>query len=72
MPLLLLAAAIRICPLAATRNRPWPSQSVTGFGNRRVPGCPERRTIALLLRPPRCAEVVGSLEATIKKIIGSF
>jgi len=26
-----VSAAIRICPLAATKKTPWPSQSVTGF-----------------------------------------
>jgi LysR substrate binding domain len=31
-----LLAAIRICPLAATKKTRWPSQSVTGFASRRT------------------------------------
>jgi hypothetical protein len=33
-------AAIRICPLAATKKIPWPSQSVTGFASRRTATLP--------------------------------
>jgi hypothetical protein len=31
-----LLAAIRICPLAATKKTPWSLQSVTGFASRRT------------------------------------
>ena len=35
-----MLAAIRICPLAATKKTPWPSQSVIGFANRRTATLP--------------------------------
>jgi hypothetical protein len=41
-----LLAAIRICPLAATKKTPWPSQSVTGFASRRTAALPERCSAA--------------------------
>ena len=35
-----LLAAIRICPLAATKKTLWPSQNVTGFASRRTATLP--------------------------------
>jgi len=31
-----------ICPLAATKKTPWPSQNVTGFASRRIATLPRR------------------------------
>jgi hypothetical protein len=42
-----LLAAIRICPLAATKKTSWPSQNVTGFASRRTATRPERRLWAV-------------------------
>ena len=39
----LLSAAIRICPLAATKKTLRPSQSVTGFTSRRTATLPNIR-----------------------------
>jgi hypothetical protein len=36
----ILSAAIRICPLAAAKNTPWPLQSVTGLASRRTAPLP--------------------------------
>jgi hypothetical protein len=50
-----VSAAIRICPLTAMKQTPWPSQSVTGFDSRRtatVPRTPNRVPLrAQRLRP---------------------
>ena len=35
-----MLAAIRICPLAAAKQTPWPSQSVTGFASQRTATLP--------------------------------
>jgi hypothetical protein len=61
-----VSAAIRICPLAATKKTPWPSQNVTGFARRRIATLPITigRFLALLayssLLAYSCAQIIHS------------
>ena len=50
-------AAIRICPLAATKKTPWPSQSVTGLASRRTATLPRTPTRRALGCPRRQSQV---------------
>ncbi len=52
-------AAIRICPLAATKKTPWPSQNVTGFASRRTATLP--RTIPGGWKGARTAPAVAGI-----------
>jgi hypothetical protein len=49
-PLTGVSAAIRICPLAATKKTSWPSQSVTGYASRRTATQPRMGTAQGQLR----------------------